>query len=603
MYKKKTALYIAGGAIGLIIIFFLLKFITDNQFSNNIPEIPNSNTLSIPVKKQISEAHDEAYRNPSAENLGMLGMVYHSSANYSQAAQCYELAIKRSKSGWIWNYYHGYLSMELGKSEAAIENFNSVIEKNPAIDLAWYYVGQEYKNLGENELAEKAFEKIILKKNITSDAKATTRNDHFPLRTYAMYDLSRIYFDTGHTDLAEETLKELIQKNYLFGPAYRLLGNIYNIKGNISLGKQYTVRANDLLNFSPPVDTLIDRLALLSRSELYLLKKIDEAERSMHSDWAVRLVNHGLQYMPDNQHLLSKAIRVYLWKRLNKKAIALTDQHISYFRENFNELRNTGLLFYQKGLYPQAIKYWNLALDLKPEEIKVQEYLAKCFYATGEKQKVHKLVNELLEKNQDNPEVLADITSLLLQFGEKEKAVGHLTKLKQLIPSNPTVQKIAGEVAEANGDTQEAITMYESSFKGDPEDLQTIRKLGRLLTEQKMWNKSLSLYSKALKYHPNNPELLAKLGEFLINCPDPSIRNIEKGKEYSERAFTYYDCPPDILVSAGSHLAYAYAMLGEKQKAITTISKAINIGRRQNISSSYQAKLENLYKGIQNIEN
>lgn len=600
---KKTVLYIAGGAVGLIIIFFLLKFITNNQFSNNIPEIPNSNTLSIAVTKQISEAQDEARRNPSAENLGMLGMVYHSCANYSQAAQCYKLAIKRSKSDWIWNYYHGYLSMELGKSEAAIKNFNSVIEKNPAIDLAWYYVGQEYKNLGENELAEKAFKKIISKKNKTSDAKATTRNDHFPLRTYAMYDLSRIYFDTGRTDLAEETLKELIQKDYLFGPAYRLLGNIYNITGNISLGKQYTVRANDLLNFSPPVDTLIDRLALLSRSELYLLKKIDEAERSMHSDWAVRLVNHGLKYIPDNQHLLSKAIKIYLWKRLNKKAIALTDNHISYFQENFNELRNTGLLFYQKGLYPQAIKYWNLALDLKPEEIKVQEYLAKCFFAIGEKKKVHKIVNELLEKNQDNPEVLADITSLLLQFGEKEKAVGYLTKLKQLSPSNPTVQKIAGEVAEANGNTQEAIKMYESSFKGDPEDLQTIRKLGNLLTEQKMWNKSLSLYSKALEYHPNNPELLAKLGEFLINCPDPSIKNIEKGKEYSERAFTYYDCPPDILVSAGSHLAYAYAMLGEKQRAITTISKAINIGRRQNISSSYQSKLENLYIGIQNIDN
>jgi hypothetical protein len=71
--------------------------------------------------------------------------------------------------------------------------------------------------------------------------------------------------------------------------------------------------------------------------------------------------------------------------------------------------------------------------------------------------------------------------------------------------------------------------------------------------------------------------------------------------EYSERAFLHISCPPNILVSAGRSLAYAYAKLGDKQNAIYTIKQTIGIARRENISQSYQAELENLYRTFQNM--
>jgi tetratricopeptide (TPR) repeat protein len=580
-----------------------VRFIIINPVSREIPKVSDNTILSQPVKEQISEAFKKARRNPTAENLGMLGMVYHSSANYSEAAKCYELAINRSKTDWIWNYYNGYLNMEMGNSDAAIKNFAQVTEKKPEIDLAWYYLGEEYKNLRNTELAEKSFGRIQSGKIKTTAAKAATRQDHFSLKTYAKFELSRLYFDTGRPDLAEKSLNELIQSEYLFGPSYKLLGNIYNLKGDTILGNRFTVRANDLINFSPPVDTLMDKLVLLSRSELYLLKKIDEAEKSFHSDWALKLVNQGLQYMPDNNYLISKAIKIYLWKNLNEQAIAFTDKHLALFNDNATEIKNTGMIFFQKGIYPQAARYWTRALELKPDDIMTQEYLAKCFWATGERQKSLEILNEITEKNQDNPDVLADVTDLLIQFGAKEEATGYLTKLKKLAPTNPKVQKISGEIAQANGEIRDAITFYESSFRGAPEDVQTIRNLGDLYLTQKMWDKYISLYRKALEFHPNNPDFLARLGETLISCPDPSLRNIAEGKEFTERAFTYYNCPPDILIVTGSHLAYAYSMLGDKQKAITTISQTINIGRRQNIPADQQAKLENMLTAFRNMSN
>jgi tetratricopeptide (TPR) repeat protein len=601
MDKKRKSVIFSAGAIGLITLILALKFFFTSGSGSEIPEISNSQTLSIPVKEQIAEAYKKARRKPTSENLGMLGMVYHSSANYAEAVKCYELAIQKNNTDWIWNYYNGYLNLEMGNPNAVIDNFKRVTELNPDASLAWYYLGGGYKNLNNNELAEESYNKIKSVKTRTTSANTTTRQGHFPLGVYAGFELSRIYFDSGRTDLAEQTLDEIIRTNNLFGPSYKLLGTIYNLKGDSELGKKLTDRANDLVDFYPPVDTLIDKLVLLSRSELYLLKKIDEAEKSFHSDWALKLVEQGMQYLPDNKYLLSKAIRVYLWKNQNDKAIALTDKQINLFHDDYSEIKNTGVFFYQKGIYQQAVKYWTRALELKPGEVTIQDYLAKSLWAVGEKQKSLDILNEMAENNQENVDVRANVADILFQFGQKEKAAATLANLQNVAPNHPKVLKMLGESAEINGEPAKAISLYEKSFKGDPMDNQTIRNLSDILKRQKMWGKYIGLYQKVLEFHPNNPDYLARLGEMLITCPDPSFRNMEVGKEFLERAFTHYNCPPDILVSAGSQLAYAYSMLGDKQKAITTVSQTINIARRQNIPASQQAKLEAMLRAFQQM--
>ena len=601
--KRKVVLVLVSGVITLVILSFAVLAIFKYPYTSKIPELAESQTLSLVVQDQITVALAKAHRFPSAENLGTLGMVYHSSANYDQAAQCYKLAAKRSKSEWIWSYYLGFLNMEMGESESIIENFNSVIELNPSVHHAWYYLGQEYKNRRKNELAEESFSKITNIQSNLSVGKQASRYDYFPLGTYAAYQLARLYYDTDRLDLAELTLQEIIQNNRSFGPAYRLLSNIYNVKGNLTLSERYGVRANDLVVFSLPVDTLVDRLVLLSRSELYLLKKIDEAERSIYPEWAMKLVNIAMLYMPDNQYLISKAIRNCLMFDLDEQAAAYTDQHLEYFRDNFTEMNNMGILFFQKGLYPQSMKYLTRALELKPQDADIQKSLAICYWTLGDKQKTHEILNELVELNQDNPELLADITSILFDLGEDEVALAYLNKLKQQSPDNPKVQKMAAGMAEKAGNDQEAIALYESSFVNDPEDLSTIRYLGSVLVKQKMWDEYISHLRSALEYHPNDPYLLERLGTILVTCPDPAWRNVNEGRDYSERAFIHTSSHSMILISAGRSLAMAYASLGDKQNAYSIISMTLNIARGENLSPSYQKELESIAQRIQSLDN
>ena len=592
--KGNAALIITGVALGVTLLFLLMKLAINKHYSSRIPEISESLLLTLPVKEQLSVALEQAIRKPSADNLGKAGMAYHSSANYEQAAQCYELAIKRDRSKWIWNYYLGFLHMEMGDSQSVIENFSTVVEKNPTAFHAWYYIGQEQKNLRKNEQAEQSFRKIITILNRDPGRGKLTRYDYFPLGTYAMFQLARIYYDSERMDLAENTLLEIIQHNRSFGPAYRLLGNVYRVQGETVLSDKYSIRANDLVVFSPPVDSLIDRLVLLSRSELYLLKKIDEAEKSIYPEWAMQLVSRAIQYIPDNKYLISKAIRICFMSGADEQAVALSDLNIRDFQENYTEMNNMGTLFFQNGFYPQSMKYFTRALELKPDDAEIQNCMAICLWTAGEKDESIKLLNRILENNQDNPDILADATSVLFDLGQEEIASGHLTRLEQIAPEHPKVQMMSARIAEKNGNYHEAITLYNSSFLGDPEDLTTIRYLGTLLVRQKHWDKAIRHYRKALDHHPNDPNLLERLGTLLVTCPDSSFRDIGEGKEYAERAFIHTASRSLVLISSGRSLALAYAALGDKQNASSIIDMTLNIARRENISSKYVSDLMNL---------
>lgn len=596
---QKKVLFTAGGFIVLVSAIILYVTI-HNKNQSNIPEIGDSANLSPAVKEQISDALKEVRRKPSASNLGNLGMVYHSSANYTQAAECYQLAIEKDNSNWKWNYYLGYLNMELGASEKVVENFNRVTEINPNADQAWYYLGEAYRNTRNTDLAEKAFSKITGNNN-TPDIKETARTDHFPLGIYALFQLSKIYHETGRPELAEETIKKLLKQNDLFGPAFRLLGNIYTTKGDVAMGEFYTVRANDLLLFSPPVDTLADKLAIMSRSELYLLKRIDESARNSYSDWTLQLIAQGFKYMPDNKYLISKAIEIYLLKEENRKASELTEKHLKSFAGDYNELVNMGRLFFKNQVYDEAIKYWREALSIKTEDIDIYKNMAMCFRKTGEKQKTGEILTEAAELNRNNTENLADIIFTLIQFENIDKANEYLKILNQRPAQSPKIQKLYGKISENNGNLKDAISKYELSFKADPKDVETINALGNLIMRNEMWGKYLAFYLDALKSDPNNPEYLSKLSTFYLGCPDKSLRNLDEGIKYSIRAFSNKNSNPEIMLSSGKNLAVALATKDDKQGALSTIVKTINMGKRTNAPQNVIQELEQLYRTIQNL--
>lgn len=578
--KRKSFFYIAVGAIALILILVVAILLPRLKYSSKIPEPDRSTSLSEVVLQQISETTKLARKKPSAENLGTLGMVYHSCASYEKAASCYKLAMERDPEQWKWAYYLGYLSLEMGQSEQVIENFNRVITINPRIYHAWYYCAEAYMKVRSYEKAEQYL------KNISGVPRAkpggeTSRIDHFPLGIYAKYQLARVYFDSSRPEEAETTLQEILKEDKLFGPAYRLLGNIARAAGDEETGNLYSLRANELMVVASPVDALVDQLVLLSRSELYVLKKIDEASSTHYSDWALSIIDNALIHMPENRFLIAKAIKTWLLFNLDDKALPYADIYLAFAENTYGELFATGDLFYQKKHYAQALNYFTKLEEMEPGVMETRQKIAISLWHLGEENKALSVLDQILAAYPHNMEVLANITDLMIfELDEKKISADYLKILSHFIPQNPLVLKMKAREAEKNGKISEAIQLYEASFSINPEDIVCINNFGSLLKDQKMWNKAIWLYSEALKYHENYPTLLENLGTLLITCPDPSLRDVPGGIVFAERAFIHSASSPATKIDAGKSLVEAYISLGEDGRARSILQALISISKR-----------------------
>ena len=75
-----------------------------------------------------------------------------------------------------------------------------------------------------------------------------------------------------------------------------------------------------------------------------------------------------------------------------------------------------------------------------------------------------------------------------------------------------------------------------------------------------------------------------------------SLRNIDEGIEYSERAFINCRYSPATHISAGKNLAITCDNLGDSKKAQLYITKTIDFAHKAKVSREYISQLEILLK-------
>jgi tetratricopeptide (TPR) repeat protein len=594
--RKKLILYFLCFTVLAAILVYGIKYLTDRPYRKAIPGLPEMTTLPVPLREQITTADKAAKRSPSSDNLGNLGMVYHSSAYYDKAACCYQLAALRNRRAWIWSYYLGYLNLELGESKTSIIDFRHVTHLNREAELPWFYTGEAYKNMGMPDSAEIFFRKIISSGNNLKSPGNPSMTTSFPLNVYAAFNLSRILVDSGSPGEAEVMLKEIIGKYLMFGPAYRLLGNLYLKRGETAQGSHYVTRANDLADYQPPVDTLVDRIALISRSDIYLIKQIDVAIKRLNPQWAVRLLDNIKDNLPDNRFLVSKAIKLFLWTGYGNKALPFLEKHRIASGNDFDELMEIAELLYDSGFRAEGMSYFREAEKLRIDDAVIQARLALWLSDRDMNKEAVDKINIQLNKADQNVNVLIRGVYIYMKSGDRDRSKQLLSRLIRAAPANPEVLRLAGIMSEDEGRTKDAAIFYKKALREDPGDLSVIQALATLYMREEMWKDAIELFRRSLVYHPNTPFLLEGLGKLLVSCPDRSLRNVREGLEYSERAFIRSTSPVNVQISSGSYLAAAYAELGDFGRARYFMNYTVNLARKNNLSREYLNYLEGMLK-------
>jgi tetratricopeptide (TPR) repeat protein len=555
-----------------------------------LPDYPAFETVHPAVIKQVRDAGRRAWIYPSADNIGRLGMVYNANGFYDEAGWCYRMASALSGEEWIWDYYIGYIDAETGESASAAESLGRVIEKNPGNKHASLYLADALSNIGSTGEAEEIYRGLFSPNPDQSAEQKLPSTSYFPVSTYAGFRLARLYINDNRYDDSETVLKRLVEEQVRFGPAYRLLGHLYGLKGDSISSRRYILLANDHDEYTPPFDTLINRLAKISRSEAYLLKHIDDALHNNNSSYALQLCNRAIQYLPDSKVLLSRALYGYFALGYEEKALPYINTHFDYFREDFDELMSMAGVLAGEGYKDFALRYFERAKSLRPDNSRLALWLSDA----GMRNEALILLNDQLTRNPDDAEALTDAVKLLIRLGNYEMAEEYLSRLKVADSGHPGYLKLSGVIAEHDGRIVDAIMMYEEACRQDPSDIEIVRYLAEVYKRQNMKDRAIAHYGDALSTFPNDPVLLEGFGSLLINSKDRSRDEIREGAWYAWRAFYNYMSDFQVILSAGKSLATAYTLTGESGKAAEIINSTLELAGEDFVTPDFFQYMDSL---------
>ncbi len=220
------------------------------------------------------------------------------------------------------NIGQGYLDKK--NYEEAIKNLTKAIELDKEAPPVPYMLrGQVYtENLQRHDLAILDFKKVI-----------DFPNKHDPTQIEGRQDCGLAYYRNGQFDEAIKLYNEVLKLKPEDPKTYQLLGLVYNQKKEYQLALD---SYNKALNMNPPKDLMVE--ALVNRGSLYtdILGKYDEALADF------------------------------------KKVLELAP-------ENTDAFLNTGITYYKKKQYDDAINIFNTAQQKNNKDTKLLYLKALCY--------------------------------------------------------------------------------------------------------------------------------------------------------------------------------------------------------------------------------
>ncbi|WP_158293202.1 tetratricopeptide repeat protein [Allotamlana fucoidanivorans] len=590
--RNSLVLYFKNSLSALLVVLFIS---CQGNYKEQIPVVPDLNNIPESLKNQVIHADDLARKKTTDENLGNLGMVYYASNYYIPAAKCFELANIINPKSWQWLYYKGLLHIELGESALGLKAMKSVVDIQPKVWNAWYQLGEIYRQMDSTEQATDVFKRITSLDAKYTYVRSSNHGSYLPLQVFSKLSLSKVYMMEKANDKAERELQELTRTYKSFGPAYRELGNLYALKGDRIKAEKYKERANDLRVFSLPIDTLKDNLSLMSKSEAFVLKQIDDAMSGSDSKWTNILLQHARKNIPDSKYVLSKVIRQNLAQGTGEQILSLLDRHILLFKDNYKEILQIGIALGDAGFKKESSRYFEEGLSFESNTPNQKSTLAGLFYEkANNKERAVEIMKEVATSNFSDVHILGDALFLMIQTGFTDIAKAYYARLRMLSPNDASVKIYEGINEEKKDNVFKAISLFMQAFNAEPKNKYLIKHLTDLFMTNGMWEDAEDFFRRALSFYPNDSELQMYLGWVLVSYPQDRVADLKEGIEFSERAFYNSRYKTNNRVSAGRNIAVGYYQLKNKEMALQYINQTIGLALKYNIDENYVNGLKNL---------
>ena len=471
-----------------------------------LPRVPDVAGQPPAVVQHLVDADRLARRSPtSASAVGALGMAYHADLFYAPAAQVYRVAVDLDPDEWRWPYYLALVHLERGEAAQAADRLRAIVKTKPDFPLAWLQLGDAEFKQARYEQAGEAYERAA-RSSVSGAAAAgisPARRETLPVAAHAGLGRARVALQQGKTDLASQTLEQVIASAPSFGAAHRLLGDVYRRVGRTHDATLHLARAAALPAYNAPPDAMVDALARASRSSVFLLKQASAADLVRDGAWREYLVRRALEFNERNPDVVYEMGALLQQQKRPADALTYFTRHLDMVRDDQQTLVQIGKCYTDLGRFAEAEAALRRALALSDDAVGFYNlgYVLEQLERPAEAERQYERAVEV------NPGLASAHTNLgtaLARRGRVAEAIAHFTEVVRLQPASAGAHNNLGAVFLQQRELDVASHHFRAALELDPGHADAHANLGAALAQQGLFDEAIRHFDEALRIDPHH---------------------------------------------------------------------------------------------------
>jgi tetratricopeptide (TPR) repeat protein len=174
-----------------------------------------------------------------------------------------------------------------------------------------------------------------------------------------------------------------------------------------------------------------------------------------------------------------------------------------------------GLVFFQKGQFDEAIRQYQIALEINPNDTLAHVNLGNALSQDGRLGEGIEQYRLAVKINPKMAEAHYNLGMALFHRGQLDDAITQYQEALEIDPSYAEAHFNLGSALLQLGRVDEAIEQYQMALKINPDYLGIYVSLGRILFQKGQLDTAIELYQMVIKINPQAAEALNDLGAAL----------------------------------------------------------------------------------------
>jgi len=204
----------------------------------------------------------------------------------------------------------------------------------------------------------------------------------------------------------------------------------------------------------------------------------------------------------------------------------------------------------KKGRVEEAMKLWNLALGMQPDDAKVHN----------------------------------NIGGLLLRQGRLDEAAWHFERAIADDPELSSAHDNLGLVDLHRGNLDSAINHFQKALQIKADSIETLVNLGGAYLMKGDYGEALAQLREAHRLEPERIPILGNMAWILATCPDSRLRDGQQAVRLAEQAVELSGGKDLVILDT---LGASYAEAGQFEKAIEATSRAVRLAQLRNDQEAF----------------